>query len=61
MNTSHEGNTALRSPKCRPHIVGCGVLDGRAILCAGTVDDISPSINNATLAINYRLVEIETI
>jgi len=26
-----------------------------------TVDDISPSINNATLAINYRLVEIETI
>jgi len=23
-----------------------------------TVDDISPSINNATLAINYRLVEI---
>jgi len=25
------------------------------------VDDISPSINNATLAINYRLVEIETI
>jgi len=27
----------------------------------GTVDDISPSINNATLAINYRLVEIETI